>query len=159
MFSRISSALSLLFIGLFAQYAIAADEALSAPETPESGESAARGVTPITVSDPFSTEAILQLLVGLLFVIALIFLLAWIARRSLGVTQTGRHMRVITGLPLGAREKVVLVEVGKEQMLLGVAPGRVNLITRFEEPVVDSAEPEGAFGQRLVEALQRRSDS
>ncbi|MCO4756759.1 MAG: flagellar biosynthetic protein FliO [Oceanospirillaceae bacterium] len=159
MFSRISSAISLLFISLFAQYGVAADEVLSAPVTSEPGADVTRGVTPMATSDPFSTEAVLQLLLGLLFVIALIFLLAWIARRSLGVTQTGRHMRVITGLPLGAREKVVLVEVGKEQLLLGVAPGRVNLITRFDEPVVDSGEPEGAFGQRLVEALQRRSDS
>ena len=108
------------------------------------------------VSDPFSTEAVLQLVLVLFFIIALILTLAWLARRTMGATQGGQHMRVITGLPLGAREKVVLVEVGKEQMLLGVAPGRVNLITRFDEPVVDSSQqPGNVFGQRLAEVLQK----
>ncbi|WP_370298721.1 flagellar biosynthetic protein FliO [Pontibacterium sp.] len=111
------------------------------------------------ISDPFSTEAVLQLVLVLFFIIALILALAWFARRTMGAAQGGQHMRVITGLPLGAREKVVLVEVGKEQMLLGVAPGRVNLITRFDEPVVDSSQqPNNVFGQRLAEVLQRGAD-
>ncbi|MDI3322880.1 flagellar biosynthetic protein FliO [Pontibacterium granulatum] len=111
------------------------------------------------VSDPFSTEAVLQLVLVLFFIIALILALAWFARRTMGAAQGGQHMRVVAGLPLGAREKVVLVEVGKEQMLLGVAPGRVNLITRFDEPVVDSSsQPNNVFGQRLAEVLQRGAE-
>lgn len=111
------------------------------------------------VSDPFSTEAVLQLVLVLFFIIALILTLAWLARRTMGAAQGGKHMRVISGLPLGAREKVVLVEVGKEQMLLGVAPGRVNLLARFDDPVVDSSQqPNNVFGQRLAEVLQRGAD-
>lgn len=159
MFSRVASVIAALFACLFSAYVIAAEDVLAVPDVSAVDAKSVQGLNPVAVSDPFSTEAVLQLILGLLFVIALILLLAWIARRSLGVTQTGRHMRIITGLPLGAREKIILVEVGKEQILLGVAPGRVSLITRFEEPVVESAESDGAFGQRLIEALQRRSDS
>lgn len=109
--------------------------------------------------DPFSTAALLQVLFGLLFVVALILVLAWFARRTMGVPAAGQHMRVIGGIPLGARERAVLVQVGQEQLLLGVAPGRVTLLCRFETPVVDTSLPEGRFGRQVMEALQRRSDS
>ncbi|MGB0468034.1 MAG: flagellar biosynthetic protein FliO [Pontibacterium sp.] len=111
------------------------------------------------MADPFSADALVQLLLGLLAVIALILLLAWIAKRALGVPQSGRYMRVLTGLPLGAREKIVLVQVGKEQLLLGVAPGRVSLLTRLEEPVGEPDKPDASFGQRILEAMQKRQGS
>lgn len=116
-------------------------------------------VPSVAASDPFSTDALAQLLLGLLGVVALILFLAWIAKRAIGMPQSGRHMRIVTGLPLGTREKIVLVEVGKEQLLLGVAPGRVSLLTRFDEPVVKLDVHEDAFGQRIMEALQRRQGS
>jgi len=123
-------------------------------------DTASSEATHQVVSDPFSATAVAQLVLGLIFVIGLIFLLAWIAKRTLNLTQNTRQIRMIAGLPLGARERVVLIEVGKEQMLLGVAPGRVNLLTRFEEPVVDSDSAQPVFGQHLVDAIQqRRSDS
>ncbi|WP_370278283.1 flagellar biosynthetic protein FliO [Pontibacterium sp.] len=146
-----------LWVALFAGFmslnaAAAADVVVTVPV-------AAVSTAADPISDPFSTEAVLQLVLVLFFIIALILALAWFARRTMGAAQGGQHMRVITGLPLGAREKVVLVEVGKEQMLLGVAPGRVNLITRFDEPVVDSSQqPNNVFGQRLAEVLQRGAD-
>lgn len=153
MTSRITHVFVALFAGLMSLSAVAAEDI------------AATGLVPAVsaaadpVSDPFSTEAVLQLVLVLLFIVALILALAWFARRTMGAAQGGQHMRVITGLPLGAREKIVLVEVGKEQMLLGVAPGRVNLITRFDEPVVDSSQQtNNVFGKRLAEALQRGAE-
>lgn len=128
-------------------------------KVPEAGSATGVSVAPAPTSDPFSIDAVLQLILVLGFVVALILLLAWVAKRSIGITPGGRHMKILAGLPLGAREKVVLVQVGKEQLLLGVAPGRVNLLTRFDEPVIEEQANEDTFGQRLVEAMQRRSDS
>lgn len=130
------------FIGyLLSLPAAAADTVVAAGERP----------------DPFSSAALLQVLLGLLFVIALILVLAWFARRTMGVPVAGQHMKVIAGVSLGTRERAVLVQVGQEQLLLGVAPGRVTLLSRFEEPVVDASLPEGRFGRQVMEALQRRS--
>ena len=150
MTSRFLSRIIALGVGFISLGALA-DAEVEVNE-PVAAVSAAAEIAP----DPFSTEAVLQLILVLIFIIALILALAWFARRSMGGGQGGQQMRVIAGLPLSAREKVVLVEVGKEQILLGVAPGRVNLISRFEEPVVNSSLPSsGAFGQRLAEALQK----
>lgn len=144
------SSIILLCLPLFSYSASAASESdLAAPPTEIA----------LPMADPFSADALVQLLLGLLAVIALILLLAWIAKRALGVPQSGRYMRVLTGLPLGAREKIVLVQVGKEQLLLGVAPGRVSLLTRLEEPVGEPDKPDASFGQRILEAMQKRQGS
>ena len=149
-------------IGLFIALCSASSWGLAQEDDskPILSDAASSETTHQVVADPFSATAVAQLVLGLIFVIGLILLLAWIAKRTLNLTQNTRQIRMIAGLPLGARERVVLIEVGKEQMLLGVAPGRVNLLTRFEEPVVDSDTAQPVFGQHLVDAIQqRRSDS
>jgi flagellar protein FliO/FliZ len=47
--------------------------------------------------------------------------------------------RVIASLQVGQRERVVVVQVGDRQVLLGVAPGRVGLIQELAEPLQDAA--------------------
>jgi len=70
-----------------------------------------------------------QVVTALLFVTVLILVLAWLAKRF-GYQQYwgNRTIKLIGQMPLGSRERVVLIEVNGEQMLLGVAPGRVNYL-------------------------------
>jgi len=66
---------------------------------------------------------------------------------------------VISGLSIGAKERLVLIEVGKEQVLLGVSPGRVQTLHVLEEPVTFEAPAEDAtnpFLAKLQEAMQTR---
>ncbi|OMH30042.1 flagellar biosynthetic protein FliO [Motiliproteus sp. MSK22-1] len=110
------------------------------------------------VVPPFSTDSILQMLFGLGLVVALIFTLAWLLKRIGGVggfAQSG--LRVVATLPLSTRERAVLVQAGDKQLLLGVAPGRVNLLETFDKPVIDSASTSGnQFSHRLKDAIARR---
>lgn len=74
---------------------------------------------------------VLNLGLGLGLVLGLFLALAWLMRK-LGTVPggKGRLIRVVGGASLGARDRLVLVEVGQEQLLLGVSPGRiVNLHT------------------------------
>ncbi|MGB0663620.1 MAG: flagellar biosynthetic protein FliO [Pontibacterium sp.] len=106
-----------------------------------------------------NAASLLRLVLGLGFVLLLIFGLAWITKRYAGLSQSQSDLKVIATLPLGAREKAVLISVGGEQMLVGVAPGRVNLIERFEQPVVAENQAKAAtpaFATVLVDALNRR---
>jgi len=109
-----------------------------------------------SVPEPFAMEAMLQLVTGLAIVIGLILLLAWVVRRFTGIVPQQKQMKTLAVLPLGTREKAVLVEVGGEQILLGVAPGRVNFLTRFDQPVVTEPEKE-QFASRLREAMKQRT--
>jgi flagellar protein FliO/FliZ len=86
--------------------------------------------------------ALLQTTIGLIVVIAIIYALAWLAKRTnLGALGRDKGLKVLVVLPLGTREKAVLVDIAGTQMLLGVAPGRVSTLHIFPRPVVE-AEPQ-----------------
>ena len=86
-------------------------------------------------------SGMLQTIVALLLVLALIFALAWFARRlKLGGGGNARMLRIIEELPLGPKERVVLVAVGDSQWLVGVASGQVSAPQRLEVPIALAAE-------------------
>ncbi len=112
-----------------------------------------------TVSEPLGAGNLLQLTFGLLVVLAAIVGSAWLLRRY-GRLQSGVDgaLRIIGGLSMGPRERVVLVQVGKQQLLLGVAPGRIQTLHVLEEPVAAGvATPSsGGFAERLAGALAKK---
>lgn len=73
---------------------------------------------------------------ALLGVLAVIFALAWLARRmrTFG-DRTAGSLQVLANMPLGPKERAVLLRVGSAQILLGVAPGRVNMLHVLDQPV------------------------
>jgi flagellar protein FliO/FliZ len=66
-----------------------------------------------------------------------IYLLRRWQDRSMGGREAGsgndRPLRFVRALPLGPRERVVLIEVGEELMLLGIGAGGVTLLQRWDE--------------------------
>lgn len=91
-----------------------------------------------------------QTLLGLLLVVGVIFGLAFFAKKlNLAGMGHNKGMKIVSSLNLSAREKAVLIEVGDQQILLGVAPGRVNAIHSFEEPVI-IIEPETPSRSKLA---------
>jgi len=100
---------------------------------------------------------LVQMLGGLLLVVALIVLFAWLARRLSGLQQSvSGQLRILGGLSMGTREKVVLIQVGEEQLLIGVAPGTVRTLHRLEKPLDVGAvatEPPD-FSTRLRELMK-----
>lgn len=95
------------------------------------------GETLPSTADLFSWSYLGQVIASLALVIGLLFGALWIMRRVNGVGQAvGGQMRVVSSLGLGQRERAVLVIVGDQQILLGVAPGRVAALHVFDEPAV-----------------------
>jgi|SRR5690554_1859372 len=89
--------------------------------------------TTMTMAGTGST-AIWQTAFWLLVVVALILIMGWLARRFSALGNPGSHgrMKVMASLALGNRERVVLVKVGKQRLLLGVTPGSVNTLHLFD---------------------------
>ena len=98
-----------------------------------------------------------QLVLGLLLVIGVIFFLAWLLRRvqQAGPAGKGQVIELIGSRALGPRDRLVLVQVGNEQILLGLTPGTITPLHVLKEPVqvpsTEQATPE--FAQRLMELL------
>lgn len=65
----------------------------------------------------------------------LLVLAKFMARMGGGVIGARESFRVVSSLPVGQRERVVVLQIGEQQFVLGVAPGHVNLLHRLEEPL------------------------
>lgn len=76
-----------------------------------------------------SAGSLLQVFIGLVAVLLLIFATAWVAKR-LGVARGGSSnlLHVISSASVGARERVVVVEIGDTWLVVGVAAGSVNAL-------------------------------
>lgn len=121
---------------------------------------AAEGAAPKAPAlEPLAGGGMFQLALGLFAVIALIVALAWLMRRMGGITGgQGGALRVLGGLSMGTRERVVLIQVGETQLLLGVAPGRVQTLHVLDRPLPTqppSQPGKGGFAASLSAALQR----
>ncbi|MBQ0776337.1 MAG: flagellar biosynthetic protein FliO, partial [Pseudomonas sp.] len=74
----------------------------------------------------------------LLLVVGLIFLIGYLMRRVGPLApQGGQHIRLLSSLPLGPRDRIMLVDVGGKQLLLGASPGRINTLHVFDEPIAE----------------------
>ncbi len=121
------------------------------------GVMAAEPVAQAAAAAPASLSGQLtQLVLGLLLVVGLIFVLAWLMRRVQRVGPGNAQVIELVGSrALGPRDRLVLVQVGDEQILLGLTPGRITPLHVLKHPVnVDQAQPATPeFAQRLMELL------
>ncbi len=87
----------------------------------------------------------LRMVASLAAVLALVGALAWLAQklRGSGRLQTGL-IRIESGVSLGARDKVVLLRVGQEQVLVGVSPAGMRALH-----VIRDTAPPPAFDSYL----------
>ena len=99
----------------------------------------AQGV--IAPSVLFTGDYLLQVVGSFVLVICVLLAVLFLLKRfnGAGSSRSGQ-MRVIASLGLGQRERAVLIEVGNEQLLVGVAPGSVNILHALSDPVRPASE-------------------
>ncbi len=86
-------------------------------------------------------SAALQTFAVLVLILAAFIGLAWLLRRASGGhgSAGGGPMRIVGGLSLGSRERIVLVEVEDTWLVVGIAPGQVRTLHAMPR----SASPTG----------------
>ncbi|WDY60578.1 flagellar biosynthetic protein FliO [Pseudomonas sp. PSKL.D1] len=98
-----------------------------------------------------------QMVFGLLLVVGLIFFLAWLLRRMQGsAPKGGQVIEIVGSRAIGPRDRLLLVQVGKEQVLIGHTPGSIETLHVMAEPVEVPASARQAtpeFAQRLMELM------
>tara|TARA_R110002073_G_scaffold326840_2_gene507010 strand:+ start:2445 stop:2885 length:441 start_codon:yes stop_codon:yes gene_type:complete len=112
-----------------------------------------------------SADGMLQMVMGLLLVLAIIIAIAWLLKRfAILPTATSSTLKVIASAGVGQRERVVLVEVGDTWLVLGVAPGRVNTLHSLEKSSIESAKnssthsSNGNFPEHLNQSMEKNHD-
>jgi flagellar protein FliO/FliZ len=96
---------------------------------------------PAAAPEVDSGAEIVRVLISLLGVVALIFFVGWLGRRAQArVRPGGRKIRVIETMPVGIKERIMLLEVGGTQLLVGASPtGGLRTLHVLDTPVQEDA--------------------
>lgn len=87
-----------------------------------------------------TSGSVLQVILSLLLVLAAVVLVGWILKRiNLPQQGAGNALKVISGVAVGQRERIVLVEVNDTWLVVGVAPGQVNALHTMPKGSLPSA--------------------
>ena len=107
---------------------------LSLLTLPALAQESAPAVAP---SSLFTGDYLLQVVGSFVVVILLLVAVLVMLKRFNGVSASmGGDMRVVSSVGVGQRERAVLLQVGEQQVLLGVGPGNVRALHIFDEPAV-----------------------
>lgn len=135
----------LLLTSFFSTHALAADQALQTPAI-----------------DPISSAYAGKLMLGLGLIIALIFALAWVMKK-MHLTQFSNNqlIRIVSAIPVGQRDRIALIQIGDEQIVVGLSPGHMRKLhtmkTRVEVDDADTSHTNGSFADKFSKLMQ--SDS
>jgi flagellar protein FliO/FliZ len=121
---------------------------------------------PVQIVPPGSavpTFSVFQTLFSLIVVLAVLAGLAWFLKKF-GPRQPagGAGLRVVGQLNIGGRERILVVEVGDQWIVVGAAPGRVNALATMPkgEGAALLAPHEQAspnFSEWLKQTIERRN--
>ena len=97
------------------------------------------------------------MILSLLMVLALIILSAYVLKKFNLTTMQADGIKIITSLHLGAKEKLVVVQVGEKQLLLGVTAGQINVLEALEQPLQVKAPVNQQLASSIVKLLKKQS--
>jgi flagellar protein FliO/FliZ len=108
---------------------------------------------------PSAAGAVGGTVFALLFVLALILALAWLAKRMPSVAGASNPaLRIVGSLSLGPRERVVVVDVGGTQLLLGVGAGGTRALHTLETPLPVAERTQSTpFAQLLAQHFGKKA--
>lgn len=105
-----------------------------------------------------SGTTIVQMLLGLALIVGILFFAAYVLRQINGGPRFGQGgpLRIVGGLMISARERIVVIEVGETWLVVGIVPGQIKTLhtqAKGELPVAGNDKP---FGQWLRQMSERR---
>ncbi|HRB20667.1 MAG TPA: flagellar biosynthetic protein FliO [Nitrosomonas sp.] len=116
-------------------------------------------------SSVISTEHTLQMIGGLLIVLAVILGLTWLLKRfSLIPTTSSGSLKIVSATGVGQRERVVVVEIQDTWLVLGVAPGHISKLHTMNKPaeklekMKSDSDAHSEFSEHLAESINKNND-
>lgn len=100
---------------------------------------------------------ILTMGLSMLIVVGAVVLLGWLySRMRFTGGGAGNVINVVASRGLGPKERLLLVEVGDKQLLVGMTASNVQTLHTFDRPVVaeQAIKESSGFADRLRTAVQ-----
>jgi len=91
--------------------------------------------TTINAAEPMPTasNSLFRMLIGLAIVLLILAVISWAMKKYMGTAGTQQSViRVVGGVSVGSRERVMVLEVADRWLVVGVAPGHVTHIADLE---------------------------
>jgi len=113
---------------------------------------------------PSTTGSVFTMLLGLVAVLAIMAGIAWLFKRT-GLVQRAQGnavAKIIGGVSVGTRERVMVIEVADQWIVVGVAPGRVNTLAtmpRQEHVAAPASVASANFASWLKNTIDKRNGS
>lgn len=122
--------------------------------------------TPAYAAEPVSgmTDGLVQMVLGLTVVVGLLLGSLWLIKRLSTPGGAARGMKILGALPVGPRERIVLVEIADKVLVLGITAAGINALHTLERSQLPQDDPTPAagarndFGHWLKKSLERRRD-
>jgi len=137
--------------------ATAPDVVAPRPATPGTATPGAT-VPPVAMPAGSPTGGLLQTLFALILVLAVLGALAWFLKRYGPRAGGGNaNLRVVGSLNLGGRERIMVVEVGNQWIVVGASPGRINALATL--PRQDGQNGDTDASDAVNAALARQGNA
>ncbi len=101
------------------------------------------------------------MLLGLFLIVGLLFAGAYLLRKLNGGRSFGNSgpLRVVGGLMLSTRERIVLVEVGDTWLVVGIVPGQIKTLHTLPKGELPAGKgSDKPFAQWLKQISERRNE-
>ena len=87
-------------------------------------------------ADPFSASYLFKLVAVMGFILLLIFALAWMMKK-MQVAQNSQNglINIVSAISVGQRDRIALIQVGEEQILVGLTPGKIEKLHELKQPL------------------------
>jgi flagellar protein FliO/FliZ len=130
-----------------------ASAAAAAAAGSPAGRAPAPAMAPQSMGAGPAAGSLLQTIFALCLVLGLLALLAWFMKRYGPKAQAGSaHVRLVGALNLGGRERIMVVEVGDQWIVVGASPGRVNALATMPRQEAAGAGADAALQPRQPSA-------
>lgn len=114
----------------------------------------------VAAAAPEFGSSVAQMILGLIVVLLLVFASLYLLKRLAAPRGSAAGLlRVIAATAVGARERVVVLEVGETWLVLGTAPGSVTALAQIpRQDLPAAAKPSGRdFASWLKQITDRRN--
>ncbi|MBK9446501.1 MAG: flagellar biosynthetic protein FliO [Betaproteobacteria bacterium] len=110
-----------------------------------------------------SFATMMQTVAGLALILGLFVGTAWLLRKINGgkpLMANNGPLKILSSLTVGARERIILVEVENTWLIVGVAPGHIRTLHTLPKGAILTEPAEaGQFGHWLKKFREQRNDT
>ncbi|MFB9134887.1 flagellar biosynthetic protein FliO [Vibrio olivae] len=95
---------------------------------------------------------------SLIMVVAVILVLAWLLKRMrLPAMSHQKGLNIVRQIAVGTKERIVIVQAGEEQFLVGVTSQSIQLISKLEKPLSQEELETSPFANQLTQLLKKNA--